>query len=331
MFSGINDMMFGGGMRHGQFDTRLRCFSAPFFHGADSQKINELNHGGKILLPNSALDTLIRLNIQYPMMFKITNVNPEHQKATHCGVLEFLAEEGRCYVPAWMMRQLGLGEGDHIQIQYVSLPSATYAKFKPQSVDFLQISNPRAVLEVELRKFACLTKNDIIAVQYNNQLLEFLVQEVKPGNAVTIIECDMNVEFDAPEGYVEPTYERKPKNVMPDAPEMFIPAKSQASSGFTSGGYRLDGRQRSKNAADKKDKKAAAEPEQTEMELKPLEVFEDYEPGHLSFIRYAYRNRSVLEQELKEQNCKLAATSSGAKRVNVVPFQGGGHTLRGAK
>lgn len=28
--------------------------------------------------------------------------------------------------------------------------------------------------------------------------------EVKPGRAVSIIECDMNVEFDAPEGYVEP-------------------------------------------------------------------------------------------------------------------------------
>lgn len=28
--------------------------------------------------------------------------------------------------------------------------------------------------------------------------------DLKPANAVTIIECDMNVEFDAPEGYVEP-------------------------------------------------------------------------------------------------------------------------------
>ncbi|VDK26403.1 unnamed protein product [Anisakis simplex] len=104
-----------------------------------------------------------------------------------------------------MMRQLHLSEGDFVRITYSSLPSATYAKFKPQSTDFLAISNPRAMLEVELRKFACLTKGDIIAVQYNDQLLEFLVMEVKPGNAVAIIECDMNVEFDAPEGYVEPS------------------------------------------------------------------------------------------------------------------------------
>jgi rubrerythrin len=29
--------------------------------------------------------------------------------------------------------------------------------------------------------------------------------ELKPQNAVTIIECDINIEFDAVDGYVEPT------------------------------------------------------------------------------------------------------------------------------
>lgn len=67
-----------------------------------------------------------------------------------------------------MMDQLRLEQGSQISIQYVSLPSATYAKFKPMSTSFLQISNPRAVLEVELRKFACLTKNDTIAVEVSH-------------------------------------------------------------------------------------------------------------------------------------------------------------------
>lgn len=44
-----------------------------------------------------------------------------------------------------MMRQLLLNEGDFAQIQYYNLPMATYARFKPQSSDFLNISNPRAV------------------------------------------------------------------------------------------------------------------------------------------------------------------------------------------
>ena len=62
------------------------------------------------------------------------------------------------------MEQLHLNEGQMCQIEYTNLPSATFAKFKPQSTDFLNISNPRAMLEVELRKFACLTKNDILSV-----------------------------------------------------------------------------------------------------------------------------------------------------------------------
>jgi hypothetical protein len=44
------------------------------------------------------------------------------------------------------MRQLGnLEEGGVVTIVYRSLPVATYAKFKPQDVAFLDITDPRAV------------------------------------------------------------------------------------------------------------------------------------------------------------------------------------------
>jgi ubiquitin fusion degradation protein 1 len=48
------------------------------------------------------LDELIRLNIQYPMLFKLTNLDYDNQRITHAGVLEFLAEEGRAYLPQWV-------------------------------------------------------------------------------------------------------------------------------------------------------------------------------------------------------------------------------------
>ena len=46
----------------------------------------------QILLPASALDMLVRMNISYPMTFAIAN--PRNSKHTHVGVLEFVAEEG---------------------------------------------------------------------------------------------------------------------------------------------------------------------------------------------------------------------------------------------
>lgn len=56
-----------------------------------------------------------------------------------------------------MMQNLLLDEGDILNIESASLPVATFSKFQPQSTDFLDISNPKAVLENALRNFACLT------------------------------------------------------------------------------------------------------------------------------------------------------------------------------
>lgn len=51
-------------------------------------------------MPPSALEQLTRLNITYPMLFKLTN--PKANKITHCGVLEFVADENKIYIPYWV-------------------------------------------------------------------------------------------------------------------------------------------------------------------------------------------------------------------------------------
>ena len=49
------------------------------------------------------------LHIEYPMLFRAENRSSG--RSTHCGVLEFVADEGACYMPWWMMQNLALGEG----------------------------------------------------------------------------------------------------------------------------------------------------------------------------------------------------------------------------
>lgn len=51
-------------------------------------------------MPPSALEQLTRLNINYPMLFKLTN--KKTSRVTHCGVLEFVADEGKVYLPLWV-------------------------------------------------------------------------------------------------------------------------------------------------------------------------------------------------------------------------------------
>lgn len=51
-------------------------------------------------MPPSALEKLTRLHITYPMLFEL--INGQADKLTHAGVLEFVAEEGKVYLPNWV-------------------------------------------------------------------------------------------------------------------------------------------------------------------------------------------------------------------------------------
>lgn len=149
-----------------------------------------------------------------------------------------------------MMKNLLLDEGDVVQVESVSLEVATFSKFQPQNSEFLDITNQKAVLENCLRNFACLTTGDIIAIKYNQKVYEMCVLETKPGNAVSIIECDMNVEFAAPVGYQEPKHEKKPaaEEMMIDPADLMPePTGFVAFKGL---GNRLDGKKKKENPDD---------------------------------------------------------------------------------
>ncbi|KAM5351969.1 hypothetical protein ACJ41O_004692 [Fusarium nematophilum] len=197
--------------RHGRrpivqrFDEYYRCYPVIMAPGAERP---ELNYGSKIILPPSALDKVSKLHVQWPLLMEL--INGEKGKHSHAGVLEFIAEEGRAYIPQWMMETLGMDVGDMIQIRTTSLELAKMVKLQPQSVSFLEISDPKAVLEKAFRNFATLTKGDVFNFEYNDEVYEVAVLDVKPETdkmGVSMIETDVSVEFAPPVGYVEP--ERK--------------------------------------------------------------------------------------------------------------------------
>lgn len=185
---------FGGGVP-GRFDHQYQVFPVTFM-GKE-----ELEKGNKIILPQSALDHLARLNISWPMLFEMTN--PATSRSTHGGVQEFIAEEGTCFFPYWMMQNL-LQEGDLVRITNTSLQKGSFVKLQPVSSDFLDIHNPRAVLENSLRNFATLTVGDCIVIDYNQRKYEIEIVECKPAKAISIIEADVNVDFAPPKDYKEP-------------------------------------------------------------------------------------------------------------------------------
>lgn len=141
------------------------------------------------------------------------------------------------------MHNLLLEEGDLLQVESISLPVATFSKFQPQSPDFLDITNPKAVLENALRNYACLTTGDLIAIKYNQKIYELCVLETKPGKAVSIIECDMNVDFAPPVGYLENHIQKENKAPEEDEDvEMY--AEPSGFVAFSGEGNRLDGKKK---------------------------------------------------------------------------------------
>ncbi|KAI8882526.1 UFD1-domain-containing protein [Backusella circina FSU 941] len=263
MFNGFDDDAFGqtifSGMRPNPmgfmnpnrgFSENYRCFPIAMMpNGNDRENVN---YGGKIILPQSALEKLSQLNISYPMLFKL--VNGLEKKHTHAGVLEFIAEEGRVYLPQWMMETLGTEPGSIIEVKNVTLPLGSFVKIQPQSTDFLDISDHRAVLEKALRNFSTLTKGDMIQINYNSKVFAIQVLEVKPNleehSGISVIETDLEVDFAPPVGYVEPTKQSIPSA----ASQMDIQLPKQVKTGFAAfqgGGKSLRGK--SKGVTDTKE------------------------------------------------------------------------------
>lgn len=178
------------------FEQTYRCYPVSFIDKP------QLESGDKIIMPPSALDRLASLHIEYPMLFELRNVAAE--RVSHCGVLEFIAEEGMIYMPYWMMENMLLQEGDTVRVKNATLPKGTYVKLQPHTMDFLDISNPKAILETTLRNFSCLTTGDSIMVAYNNKKYYIDIVEAKPSNAISIIETDCEVDFAPPLDYKEP-------------------------------------------------------------------------------------------------------------------------------
>lgn len=188
--------MFGPAFGGGSFEAHYRAMPVAFI---DKQSAE---FGDKVILPPSALDRLASLHIEYPMLFKVESTSSG--RSTHCGVLEFVAEEGVVYMPHWMMQNLLLQVGDMVKFRNVSLPKGKFVKLQPVTSDFLDISNPKAVLERTLRSYTCLTVGDCFVVNYNNRNYEIEVREAKPGNAISVVETDCQVDFEAPKDYKEP-------------------------------------------------------------------------------------------------------------------------------
>jgi ubiquitin fusion degradation protein 1 len=246
-----------------------------------------------------------------------------------------------------MMQTLLLEAGDLVQIKSTDLAAATLVKLQPQSTNFLDISDPKAVLENAFRNFSTLTKGDIFSFLYNDTVYDIAVLEVKPESekmGVSMLETDVSVDFAPPIGYVEP--ERRsgtstPRNglrgglmhnqgTMADAINYnaIAPSSTAAAAGaravssnFLLGGHKLNSKKGSKPPTPKPTTPVAGASTNAPP-APPLRRTNGPQPLRLpsNKLFFGYEIKPVKTQEQKDKENADAVQPS---------FQGRGQTLRG--
>ena len=166
----------------------------------------DIDLSNSIILPQTALQKLSSMknfgDSKNPILFRILNI--ELNIFTHCGVAEFTAEEGTCYIPYNMFEKLCLIEGQTVNIRNIELKAGTFIKLKPHLTEFINNPNPKTILEYNLRNYFCVTEGDTISVKFGKKIYKIDIIQCKPSKAIRTLNCDIVVDFEAPKDYKEP-------------------------------------------------------------------------------------------------------------------------------
>ena len=165
----------------------------------------DIDLSNSIILPASALGVLSSMrnfkDSKNPLLFRILNI--ELNMATHCGVAEFTAQEGTCYLPSNMFERLCLMEGQQVNIRNVDLKEGKFIKLQPHLTEFINNPNPKTILEYNLRNYFCVTEGDTISVKFSKKIYKLDIVQCKPAKAIRTLNTDIEVDFCPPKDYKE--------------------------------------------------------------------------------------------------------------------------------
>ena len=189
-----------------EYSTDISCFSYAC-SSCDEELINNLKHTNKLLLPQSVLYSLQEDNEEFKstLFFKLKNKSNDFYQV--CGIHEFSAPPGVIHVPFYIMNTLGIKEGETVNIELVSPPNGSFIKIRPHKTEFIELTNPKAVMENILsRDYQVLTEGHTIQLNYTdlNKVYEIDIVETKPTSTINIVDVNLEVDFDTPLDYVEP-------------------------------------------------------------------------------------------------------------------------------
>ena len=182
----------------------LKCF--PLIYCENENQ--DLECSNKIILPSSVLREISKYNeIEYPLHFKINDSEILFTPS------EFKEFNENVFIPQHFIDNLGIEIGSQINLTLLNFKvnKGQSIKIKPHTSDFLEIMDHKHFLENHLTKrYTTLSKGQTIIIPNENSNILIDILECEPSNTISIIDTDLEVDFEAPWDYVEP--ENTPKN-----------------------------------------------------------------------------------------------------------------------
>ena len=197
-FTGI--VMNGPFERRGPPQTFRDTFVSLPWTATDRADASELDMTAKINLPITVLARVSRMNVPFPLTFRI--FNEAKNTFTTAGAPEFDAECDGIVMPYWMMKKLELDYMEPVQIETVSLPVGRKVVIQGYTSDYAEMQDLRHEMEKKMRDFPCLSQGDTIFLNSGGEPQMFTVLEVfsdeGPCDSISCLNTDLKVEFERP-------------------------------------------------------------------------------------------------------------------------------------
>jgi hypothetical protein len=169
----------------------------------------------KVKLPQSVLNELHTkgaFSCGRPVMFQIQPQSVMGGRITHCGVLEFTAEEGTIEIPTKVYQNLFIETIDSISpptvtLKYIVLPKITAVQFQPKLNLFSQLGPIKLILEENLQQHTTLTLGDTLTIWSRGQAHEIVVTDLEPKDELvhcggTVIDTNIEVSLEYSQEYL---------------------------------------------------------------------------------------------------------------------------------
>jgi hypothetical protein len=171
--------------------TELHCHSIDTYrklHELSKSRKFHYEQSDKIILPTSFIK-LFEINEKGSY---ISLKLEKNGKIIFCGLGEMLAEEHMMYAPQWVIEALDITSGDKVNVTSVSLDKATKIKTKiPKS-----FVNSKPILEFAFRNHVVLYLGKKVTIKMFDKTFDIIITELEPKHAVSIIDCEPNLDVE---------------------------------------------------------------------------------------------------------------------------------------